>query len=57
MDESHVKGIRVAAILDWPGWLDQHRRVYDPDYCCPTLHTVVGNSTQVKVLIKGGPTE
>lgn len=42
---------KVIAVLDWPGWLEQHRRVYDPDYCSPTIHTAIGRTTQIKVLI------
>lgn len=42
---------KVIAILDWPGWLEQHRRIYDPDYCSPTIHTAIGRTTQIKVLI------
>lgn len=48
---------RVAAMLDWPGWLEQHRRVYDPDYCSPTIHTAIGRTTQIKVLIDGKETD
>lgn len=44
---------KVIAVLDWPGWLEQHRRVYDPDYFSPTIHTAIGRTTQIKVLIGG----
>ncbi len=36
----------------WSKYLDIYRRVYDPHFLCPTIHTVPGGNTEIKIIVK-----